>query len=72
VAPAINPDEVELMAIPRAPHAGAAGGAFGGSGLLYLGFALGRLRESAKNYVMVEDTVDCDQQGALLVGKSLS
>ena len=70
-APDIDPDEVQVMANPRAGHSEAAGGAFGGCGLLHLGYALGRLVESDRRYVMVAGTVDCDQHSAVLIGKSL-
>jgi 3-oxoacyl-[acyl-carrier-protein] synthase II len=72
VAPGINPDDVELMASPSAVHADVAGGAFGGCGLLRLGFALGQLRESDRRCVMVASNADCGQFGVLLVEKDPS
>jgi 3-oxoacyl-[acyl-carrier-protein] synthase II len=72
VAPGVAPDDVELMAGPPGGREEVAGGAFGGCGLLQVGFALRRLRESDRRCVMVVGDVDCDQLGVLLVGKETS
>ena len=72
VAAGMDSGDVELMAGPSAVHTEVAGGAFGGCGLLRLGFALGRLRESDRRCVMVASSTGCDQFGVLLVEKDPS
>jgi len=72
VAPGMHPDEAELVEGPSGGQAEVAGGAFGGCGLLQLGFALARLLESDRPCVMVASAVDCDPLGVLLVGRDPS